>query len=153
MKTRNILAALLLMACTTMLADGFKYLTITYNGTEENISLPIVKKIFFQDGNVVVTTTEGEYTYPISIMERITFTESADAIKALPEQAENLTYENGTLSIKGNGLMSIYNTNGALISIGFESQQLIVHRGVIRGLAPNAGNPFYDFQHWEILLK
>ena len=46
MKTRNILAALLLMACTTMLADGFKYLTITYNGTEENISLPIVKKIF-----------------------------------------------------------------------------------------------------------
>lgn len=117
MKTRNILAALLLMACTTMLADGFKYLTITYNGTEKNISLPIVKKIFFQDGNVVVTTTEGEYTYPISIMERITFTESADAIKALPEQAENLTYENGTLSIKGNGLMSIYNTNGALISV------------------------------------
>ena len=50
-------------------------------------------------------------------------------------------------------LCEYINTNGALISIGFESQQLIVHRGVIRGLAPNAGNPFYDFQHWEILLK
>ena len=33
------------------------------------------------------------------------------------KQAENLTYENGTLSIKGSGLMSIYNTNGALISV------------------------------------
>ena len=117
MKTRNLLAALLLLACTSMLADNFKYLTISYNGSEENISLPIVQKITFQNGYVVVTTTEGENSYPISVMERITFTESADAIKALPEQAEDLTYENGTLAIKGNGLMRVYNTSGALVSI------------------------------------
>ena len=49
-------------------------------------------------------------------------------------------------------LCDYINANGALISIGFEDQQLIVHRGVIRGLAPNAGNPLYDFQHWEIML-
>ena len=49
-------------------------------------------------------------------------------------------------------LCEYINANGALISIGFEDQQLIVHRGVIRGLAPNAGNPLYDFQHWEIML-
>ncbi len=117
MKTRNLLAALLLLACTSMLADNFKYLTISYNGSEENISLPIVQKITFQNGYVVVTTTEGENSYPISVMERITFTESADAIKALPEQAEDMTYENGTLAIKGNGLMRVYNTSGALVSI------------------------------------
>lgn len=117
MKTKNLLAALLLLACTSMLADNFKYLTISYNGTEQNISLPIVQKITFQDGYVVVTTTEGENSYPISVMERITFTESADAIKALPEQAEDMTYENGTLAIKGNGLMRVYNTSGALVSI------------------------------------
>lgn len=117
MKTKNLLAALLLMACTTMLADNFKYLTISYNGTEQNISLPIVQKITFQDGYVVVTTSEGNHSYPISVMERITFTESADAIKALPEQTEEMTYENGTLAIKGNGLMRVYNTSGALISV------------------------------------
>ena len=50
-------------------------------------------------------------------------------------------------------LCEYINNNGALISIGFESQQLIVHRGVIRGLNPNMGNPFYDFQHWEIMLE
>ena len=43
-------------------------------------------------------------------------------------------------------------SNGALIAIGFEDQQLIVHRGVIRGLNPNLGNPLYNFQNWEIML-
>ncbi|MBQ7435303.1 MAG: ABC transporter substrate-binding protein [Oscillospiraceae bacterium] len=50
-------------------------------------------------------------------------------------------------------LCEYINTNGALISIGFEDQQLIVHRGVIRGLNPNLGNPFFDFQNWEIMLE
>ena len=117
MKTRNLLAALLLLACTSMLADNFKYLTISYNGTEQNISLPIVQKITFQNGYVVVTTTEGENSYPISVVERITFTEPADASKALPERTEDLTDEHGALAIKGNGLMRVYNTSGALVSI------------------------------------
>ena len=49
-------------------------------------------------------------------------------------------------------LCEYINSTGALISIGFESQQLIVHRGVIRGLDPNIGNPFFNFQNWEIML-
>ena len=49
-------------------------------------------------------------------------------------------------------LCDYINANGALISIGFEDQQLIVHRGVIRGLEPNIGNPLYNFQNWEIML-
>ncbi|MBQ9685695.1 MAG: ABC transporter substrate-binding protein [Oscillospiraceae bacterium] len=49
-------------------------------------------------------------------------------------------------------LMEYINSTGQIISIGFEDQQLIVHRGVIRGLNPNIGNPLYDFQNWEILL-
>lgn len=49
-------------------------------------------------------------------------------------------------------LCEYINANGALIAIGFESQQFIVHRGVIRGLAPNIGNPLYNFENWEIML-
>lgn len=41
---------------------------------------------------------------------------------------------------------------GTLISIGFESQQIIVHRGTIKGMDPNAGNPLYGFPDWEIML-
>lgn len=115
MKTKNILAALLLMACTNVMAD--KYLTITYGGAEQNISLPIVQRISFNEGKIVVTTSEGTHTYPLSILDKITFTESADAIKSLPEQLENLTYKDGTLAVKGDGFLRIYSTNGSLVSI------------------------------------
>jgi len=115
MKTKNILAALLLMVSTSMMAD--KYLTITYSGLEQNIPLPIVQKITFEEGYVVVTTSEGKHSYPISVLDKMTFTESADAIEALPEQAENLTYKDGTLAIKGDGMLRVYNASGALVSI------------------------------------
>lgn len=115
MKTKNILTALLLMISMSLMADS--YLTITYNGTNQNISLPTVKRISFQDNYVKVTTDDGVHSYPISVVERISFTDSPDAIKALPEQAENLTYKNGTLAVKGDGFLRIFSTNGSLISI------------------------------------
>jgi len=49
-------------------------------------------------------------------------------------------------------LCDYINNTGALISIGFESQQLIVHRGVIKGLDANIGNPMYGFENWEIMI-
>ena len=42
---------------------------------------------------------------------------------------------------------------GDLVSIGFEKQQLITHRGVVKGVAPNFGNPLYDFQNWTVNLE
>ena len=42
---------------------------------------------------------------------------------------------------------------GSLITIGFEKHALITHRGVIKGVDPNAGNPMYDFANWEIDLS
>ena len=44
------------------------------------------------------------------------------------------------------------NETGSLITIGFEKQQLITHRGVMKGVDPNMGNPLYDFANWEIDL-
>ena len=40
--------------------------------------------------------------------------------------------------------------SGNLISIGFEKQQIITHRGVVKGLEPNFGNPLYNFENWTI---
>ena len=117
MKTKIILAALLLMVSSGMRADKYNYLTLTYSGTDQSISLPLVQRITFEDGAMVVSTTQGKYTYSLSNLDKITFTEIADAIKALPEQAENLTYKDGTLAIKGDGMLYIYNAGGALVSI------------------------------------
>ncbi len=49
-------------------------------------------------------------------------------------------------------LCEYINNTGALISIGFESQQLIVHRGVIKGLDANIGNPLFGFKDWTIMI-
>ena len=117
MKAKLFLAAMLLMVGANVMADEYQYLTITYSDTERSISLPIIQKISFADDYVVVTTTEGVHKYPISLLDKITFTENATAIKDLPEQAKDLTFKDGTLAVKGNGLMRIYGANGALVSI------------------------------------
>ena len=119
MKTKNIFAALLLMVSTNMMAENYNYLTISYSNTLDDIPLPTVQRISFEEGNVVVTTTEGKETYPISILNKITFTQKEEStdIEALPEGTENLTYKDGTLSVKGNGFLCIYNAAGALVSI------------------------------------
>ena len=41
---------------------------------------------------------------------------------------------------------------GSLITIGFERQQIITHRGVCKGIDANAGNPLYNFANWTIDL-
>lgn len=120
MKTKSILAAMLLLASATVMAEDQKYLTISYStDLEHSIELPIVQKITFQDGNVVVTTSEGVHSYPISILNKMTFTtkDIETAITTLPEQSEGLTYADGQLSIKGNGLLRVYNTSGAMVSV------------------------------------
>lgn len=44
----------------------------------------------------------------------------------------------------------ITRTSGNLISIGFEKQEIITHRGVVKGMEPNMGNPLYHFSDWII---
>ncbi len=41
--------------------------------------------------------------------------------------------------------------NAMLITIGFEKQQIILHRGIIKGVDPNYGNPLYNFVNWEFM--
>ena len=43
--------------------------------------------------------------------------------------------------------------NATIIPLGFETQQIITHRGVIKGIDANAGNPLYNFPNWEIDLS
>ena len=116
MKAKLLLAALLFMFGQGMMAD--EYLTISYNGSlEHNLSLPLVQRISFEENYLVVTTTESTHRFPISIIDKISFTESATAIEALPEEAKGLTYKNGTLAVRGDGLLRIFSTNGALLNI------------------------------------
>lgn len=41
--------------------------------------------------------------------------------------------------------------NATLIPIGFEKQEIISHRGIIKGINANFGNPLFDFVNWEFI--
>lgn len=70
------------------------------------------------------------------------------------------TYINAYLAAGDAGRAMAYQTlcdyitksTGSLITIGFEKQQIISHRGVIKGINANIGNPLYDFANWTIDL-
>ncbi len=47
----------------------------------------------------------------------------------------------------------ITRTSGNLITIGFEKQQIITHRGIVKGMTPNMGNPLYGFADWVINME
>ncbi len=70
------------------------------------------------------------------------------------------TYINNYLAAADAGRATAYyafcyylSNNATIIPLGFEKQQIITHRGVVKGVDANAGNPLYDFANWEIDLS
>ncbi|MBO7067588.1 MAG: T9SS type A sorting domain-containing protein [Bacteroidaceae bacterium] len=117
MNKKHFFVAILMMASIAMWADKYNYLTVS-SSSEESISLPTIQKITFADGNCIVTTTGGNYTYPLSEIKKMYFSvEDPDAIEALPSEAENLQYKNGNLKVDGDGMLRIYSANGALVQM------------------------------------
>ena len=116
MKRMTIMALLLAAAWQTTKADDLNYLTVAYNKVEQSITLSTVQKITFNSTQVLVTTTEGVVTFPLSEMEKMTFTAEKTAIERLPETSDNLRFENGRLQA-GTGILRVYNTGGALVRI------------------------------------
>ena len=117
MKKILILAAVFLCAAP-IFADEYNYLTVTCTNAEQSISLPTVQKITFADGNALVTATDGQvYTYPLTELQKMTFTMNPTAIKALSTKEKGLTYKGGTLKVTGTGILRVYNSAGALLQI------------------------------------
>lgn len=63
-----------------------------------------------------------------------------------------LAAPDGERPLKFEAFAKYLTENASLICIGFEKQQLIAHRGVTKGLDPNAGNPLYGFPTCKIDL-
>ena len=47
----------------------------------------------------------------------------------------------------------VLTTMAQFVVIGFEKQQLITHRGAVRGVDPNYGNPLFGFTDWQITFN
>ncbi len=111
------LAALLAAVCLQTRADGYKYLVAAYNGEEASYELATVQKITFEDGNVVITTSEGVVSLPEEEMEKMYFSATSTRVNSLPLAAEGLSVSGNTLLVSGKGLLYIYNMGGQLIEM------------------------------------
>ncbi len=112
-----LLSALVALSSQSIWADEYNYLTVAYNSVEQSISLSTVQKITFQNGNCVVSTTDGQFTYPLSQMEKMRFTVDPTAIERMPQQAEGMKCMNGRLTVGQKGLLHVYNASGALVRV------------------------------------
>lgn len=113
---RLLLTALIAASATTMMADDndYRYLTAQTDNGEQSIELATIQKITFEDSNVLITTTEGVVTIAQSELQKLFFSATPSAIKALPGKAKGLVVQAGTLTANGNGLLYIYNASGVL---------------------------------------
>ena len=83
MNKKFLLGSVLMAASLSSTADDLNYLTVAYNNVEQSIELSTVQKITFEEGNAVVYTTGETYTYPLSEMQKMTFTQDPNAIKSI----------------------------------------------------------------------
>jgi len=124
---RLFLSFVLLTSAVFMMAEDLKYLNVESNGgTEESIELSTVQKITFTDTQVIVHTNTGEMAFPLSEMEKMSFTATSNAIDVLPLQTEGLQFLQGRLITSGKGLLRIYNANGMLMQVANISQEKAV---------------------------
>ena len=99
---RLFLSFVLLTSAVFMMAEDLKYLNVESNGgTEESIELSTVQKITFTDTQVIVHTSTGEMAFPLSEMEKMSFTATSNAIDVLPLQTEGLQFLQGRLITSG----------------------------------------------------
>ncbi len=119
---RLFLSITLLTSAIFMMAEDYKYLNVASNGSSQDITLSTVQKITFTDTHVVVHTATGEIAFPLTEMEKMSFSATACAFDVLPLQAENLQFLQGQLVTNGKGILRIYNANGVLMQIANISQ-------------------------------
>lgn len=113
-----------LLAVGTMAhAEDYKYLTVGYNSEEQSIDLGTIQKITFENGQMVVVTSEGNVSFTQSELEKMFFSTTATAIEGIAND-QTQTNAEGTYDLAGrkvpqkNGLRKgIYIVDGKKVVI------------------------------------
>lgn len=83
----------------------------------ESIKLEEVRKITFSENNLLIHTTEGILTFPLTEMGRITFTDQPTSVDELADSSPSMMTVNNKLVVKGEGTLFVYNLAGNLVSV------------------------------------
>lgn len=116
--------ALLFGATVIAVADSYNYLTLVSTNIESSVALRTIKRITFSDGNLIVTTVDGEQTLtPLTTLSELTFTSEPTAIRSIGTKAADLCIEAGKVVANGTGMLLLYNANGQLMRQQYVSSQ------------------------------
>ena len=109
------LAAFAALFSLTCLADDY-YLNVIANATDSYATASL-KKITFENGNVVVTTSNGTSTsYAISSISQMYFSSTSAGIGTISTDS-NIAWDGTTLSLNGlKGKVQVYQPSGALVA-------------------------------------
>ena len=109
------LAAFAVLFSLTCLADDY-YLNVIANATDSYATASL-KKITFENGNVVVTTSNGASTsYAISSISQMYFSSTSAGIGSISTDS-NIVWDGTTLSLNGlQGKVQVYQPSGALVA-------------------------------------
>lgn len=83
----------------------------------ESVKLEEVQKITFSENNLLIHTTEGILTFPLTEMGRITFTDQPTSVDELSDSSPSMMTVNNRLVVKGEGTLFVYNLAGNLVSV------------------------------------
>lgn len=108
--------ALLFGSTAIALADSYNYLTLVSTNIESSVALRTIKRITFSDGNLVVTTVDGEQTLtPLTTLSELTFTSEPTAIRSIGSKGCDLCIQAGKVIADGTGMLLLYNAKGQLM--------------------------------------
>lgn len=109
------LTAVAVLFSLTALADDY-YLNVIANATDSYATASL-KKITFENGNVVVTTSNGASTsYAISSISQMYFSSTSAGIGSISTDS-NIAWDGTTLSLNGlKGKVQVYQPSGALVA-------------------------------------
>ena len=111
---KNIIAIMAALFSLTAYADDY-FLNVVSN-TSESYSTGSLQKITFEDGTIIITTTDCTNTsFTISSISKMYFSSTPLAISTTNND-KGFTWDGTTLSLNGlTGKVQVYQANGALI--------------------------------------
>lgn len=114
---RNIIAAILTTVTTTVAADSYAYLTIAQTGGSTDVSVSSIKKITFDENNIVLNMTDGSQNkLPLANVTKMFFSESSSGIETV-EGKSAFSLKDGVLCVKGlqGSHIAIYDMSGKIV--------------------------------------
>ena len=122
---RKFLFALTMMAATTAMADDYSYLTVTSNDGEVSYEINSISRITFDETNMILWSGDEKLgELPLTSLEKMSFTADGLGINGLVTGLKP-RIQNGVLRVQApeGSRVTLYNIRGEVVRVVTASSQ------------------------------